>query len=460
MTTRTTNASTRVSRLLSAPLPRRTFLRGVGATLGLPLLEAMQPSLLRPGAPPKAPTRLVYVYVPNGVHMPAWTPEREGRGFALPRILEPLAPLESKFSVLSGLVHDKARANGDGPGDHARAAAVFLTGVQPVKDGAKPQAGVSADQLVAAAVGHETRFRSLELGCELGQDAGECDSGYACAYNFNISWISPTQPAPQEVNPKLLFERLFGEATDAASAARAAERTARGRSLLDYVGEEVKRLRRDLGEADRRTLDQYLDALREMERKLAFAATDSVVLPADTEKPSGIPRQFSEHCRLMYGVLALALRTDLTRVATFMYLKEVSGRTYPEIGVKEGHHSASHHGNNADNHRVLEKVNRLHVSLLAEFLTELDGVAEDGDTLLDHTLVCYGSGISDGDKHNHDDLPVLLAGGGGIARNKPRHGRHERYPNETPMNDLHVALMKRMGVDAKDFGDARGELSI
>ena len=452
--------SARTSRLLGAPLARRTLLRGVGATLGLPLLEAMTPSLLRPGAAPKTPPRLVYVYVPNGVHLPAWTPEREGRGFPLSRTLEPLEKVASKVSVLSGLVHDKARANGDGPGDHARAASVFLTGVQPVKDGAKPQVGISADQVVATAIGHETRFRSLELGCELGQDAGECDSGYACAYNFNLSWKSAAQPAPAEVDPRLLFERLFGDATDAASAARAEERRARGKSLLDFVGDEVKRLRKDLGEGDKKRIEQYLEAVRELERKLSFAAQEGVVLPTNFEKPTGIPREFSAHCRLMYDVLALALQSDLSRVATFMYLKEVSGRTYPEIGVKEGHHSASHHGNNADNHRVLEKINKLHVSLLAEFLEKLDAVEEDGETLLDHTMVCYGSGISDGDKHNHEDLPVLLAGGGGLSRNKVRHARHERYGNETPMNDLHVALMRRMGVDVKEFGDAEGELSI
>ncbi|WP_419186452.1 DUF1552 domain-containing protein [Rohdeia mirabilis] len=453
------NGSRRTPRMLGQALDRRTALHGIGAFLALPLLEAMQPSALRLGPAPKVPPRLVYVYVPNGVHMPAWTPEREGRNFPTSRILEPLGDLKKKVAVLSGLTHDKARANGDGPGDHARAAATWLTGTQAFKDSSVLRCGISADQLAAAEVGHETRFRSLELGCELGQGSGECDSGYACAYNFNISWKSASQPATQEVNPRKLFDRLFGEATSAESAAAAALRRERGKSLLDYVNDEVRRLRKDLGGNDRQKIEEYLEGLREIERKIDFDSGDDLVLPEGSTKPTGIPKRFSDHCRLMYQMLALALRTDQTRVATFMYLKEVSGRTYPEIDVREGHHALSHHGDNADNHRKLEKINTLHVSLLAEFLRDLDSVVEDRDTLLDHTMVCYGSGISDGDKHNHEDLPTLLAGGGELKRGL-KLDRHEQYKKDTPMNDLHLALLDRMGVEPKEFGDAERALSI
>jgi len=451
----------RTPRMLRRTLDRRSALKGLGAFCALPMLDAMRPGPLRTGPKPEAPTRLVYVYVPNGVHLPAWTPERDGRGLSLTPTLEPLRGLEEKVCVISGLTHDKARANGDGPGDHARAAATWLTGTQAFKDPAVLRCGISADQLVANAVGDRTRFRSLELGCEKSQGSGECDSGYACAYNFNISWKSESQPATKEVDPRKLFERLFGDFSSAESAAAAERRRERGKSLLDYLNDEVRKLRRELGRSDRDKIEEYLDGLREIERKLEFTERENgLVLPEGTTKPSGIPGLFSDHCALMYEVLALALKTDQTRVATFMYLKEVSGRTYPEIDVREGHHSLSHHGKNEENYRKLEKINKLHVQLLAGFLADLDGTEEDGDTVLDHTMVCYGSGISDGDKHNHEDLPTLLAGGGKLKKDRIKLNRHLVADNERPMNDLHLALMERMGVEPDDFGDAERALSI
>lgn len=451
----------RTPRMLRPTMDRRSVLQGLGAFCALPLLEAMRPSPLRPGPAPDAPTRLVYVYVPNGVHLPAWRPEREGRGFPLSPTLEPLEPVKNKVLVISGLTHDKARANGDGPGDHARAAATWLTGMQAYKDPAVLRCGTSADQLVANEVGHHTRFRSLELGCERGQGSGECDSGYACAYNFNISWKSESQPTTKEVDPRKLFERVFGDASSASDVAAAERRRERGRSLLDYLNDEVRRLRRELGRSDREKIEEYLDGLREIERKLEFTEKENeLVLPPGVERPTGIPGQFREHCRLMYQVLALALKTDQTRVASFMYLKEVSNRTYPEIGINEGHHSISHHGKNEANYDKLAQINRLHVSLLSEFLRDLDAAEEDGGSVLDHTLVCYGSGISDGDRHNHEDLPVLVAGGGGLKRDRLKLDRHLEVGHDRPMNDLHLALMERMGVEPQTFGDGEKALSI
>ncbi|MEZ5978423.1 MAG: DUF1552 domain-containing protein [Planctomycetota bacterium] len=458
MTNRTNLA--RTSRMLGRPLERRTLLRGLGATLALPLLDAMQPSLLRPGAAPSVPSRLVYVYVPNGVNQDAWWPSREGRNYKPSRTLAALGDLKDKTLVLRGLTHDKARANGDGPGDHARAASTWLTGVQILKGGATVRAAQSADQIVAAEVGGETRFRSLEIGCERGQSNGECDSGYACAYNFHVSWKGDAQPLPQENDPRMLFERIFGDAQSAASASVAAERRERRKSVLDYVGDEIRKLRRDLGAGDRHKIDQFADALREFERKLEFSEGDALVLPDGTQKPTGIPGVFSDHVRLLFEVLALALRADQTRVATFMYAREVSSRTFPEIGVPDAHHALSHHGGNAGTLLKLEKIDALHMQLFGEFLARLDSYEEGSDSVLDHSMIVYGSCISDGDKHNHENLPTLVAGGGELAKDRIKLDRYADVGNETPMNELHIALMKRMGIKLDAFGDADRELSI
>lgn len=434
----------------TAPLSRRTVLRGLGTALALPFLEAMAPARTRP-----RPARLVYLYVPNGVHMPDWTPAAEGTDFALPWILEPLAPFRERLGVLSGLTHDKARPNGDGPGDHARAAAVFLTGVQPLKTDGQVKLARSADQIAAAAVGGATRFRSLELGLERGRDSGQCDSGYACAYSNNISWQSGTAPASKETNPRALFDRLFrGGGADPAVEA---ERRARRRSVLDFVRGDAARLRSRLGARDRAKLDEYESGLRELERRIARAEDECVAEVPDALRPAASPRQYGEHARLLLELLALALELDLTRVATFLYANEGSDRSYEEIGVSEGHHGLSHHGGDAKKQEQIRRINRLHVELTAGFLAKLAAASDGAGDLLETTHVVHGAAIGDGNRHNHDDLPIVVAGGSG--RRVPL-GRHQRFPKETPLCDLHVTLLEELGVRVDALGDARGALEF
>lgn len=435
------------------PIPRRTFLRGCGTALALPLLDAMLPA--RAWAGTAAPQRLAFLFVPNGISMPDWTPKAEGRGFDLPWLLEPLAPVREDLLVLTGLTHDKGRANGDGPGDHARSAAVFLTASQPYKTaGANLRAGVSVDQLVANHVGRATRLPSLEIGCESARQSGQCDSGYACAYSSNISWATPHTPMGKEINPRLVFERLFGTGDGLDEAARA-RRLAERRSILDYVADDAARLRARVGRADRRKLDEYCEGVREIERRIERTESGDE-RPPDFPVPAGVPRAYADHVRLMYDLLALAFRADLTRVSTHMLANEGSNRTYPSIGVRGGHHSLSHHGGDKAKIEAIRKINRFHTEQLAYFLGKLAAIPEGEGRLLDHCTIVYGSGISDGNRHNHDDLPVLIAGrgGGGLMT-----GRHVRYARNTPMANLYLSLLDRMGVKAERFGDSTGKLS-
>jgi hypothetical protein len=436
-----------------AHLPRRTFLRGLGATIALPLLDAMTPAFAKLG--PKPPCRMAFCYVPNGIDMPNWTPGAEGAGFELPHILEPLAPFRDRLLVLSGLTQNNGRALGDGPGDHARAAASFLTGVHPKKTaGADIQAGVSADQVAAAHIGGATRFASLELGCEDGRLVGNCDSGYSCAYSNSISWRTPATPMPPEINPRQAFERLFG--ADAAEDPEARARRRRyNKSILDFVADDTRRLEGSLGPTDRRKMDEYLAGVREIERRIEMAERNSREMAPPMAEPDGIPVDFAEHARLMFDLLAVAFQTDLTRVGTFMLAREGSTRTYREIGISDAHHPLTHHRGNPEMIQKVSRINRYHVEQFAYFLGKLLSIADAGGTLLDHSMIVYGSGLSDGNRHNHNDLPVLLAGGGG-GRLRP--GRHVRYPVETPMTNLYLAMLDRMGVQPEAIGDSNGEL--
>lgn len=433
-------------------LSRRTLLRGAGASLALPWLEAMTPSLARAAATP-APLRLAVLYVPNGVNMVDWTPAAEGAGYELPAALQPLAARREQLLVLTGLTHDKARANGDGPGDHARSAACFLTGCQPFKtDGAKLRAGVSFDQIAAQHVGSQTRLPSLEVGIEPGANAGNCDSGYSCAYSANISWSSASRPMSKTVAPRLVFERLFGDGQGAP--AERAKRLAARQSVLDHVLDDARRLEADLGAGDRRKLDDYLTSVRDVERRLASSEAEP---PADAVKvPRGVPGDYQEHMRLMCDLMALAFRTDATRVCTFMLANEGSNRSYQTIGVPEGHHDLSHHGNDEAKKQKLLEINRFHTSQLAYLLDRLAEQREGDGSLLDHSLVLYGSGISDGNRHNHDDLPVLLAGGGcGTIKS----GRHLRYPQDTPMSNLFLSVLDRFDARIERLGDSTARLN-
>ena len=442
-------------------LSRRAVLRGFGTALALPWLERFAPNPVRaavraPGFNADGePLRLVYLYVPNGVHMPDWTPQTAGRDFTLPWILEPLAGVREHVSVVTGLVHDKARANGDGPGDHARAAAVFLTGVQPLKRDGQVGLGISADQIAAAAIGANTRFRSLELGVDPGGNSGQCDSGYACAYSSNISWQGATTPSDKEINPRLLFDRIFRGGNGDEAATAEAERLRRRSSVLDFVQEDAQRLRARLSNTDRAKVEEYFDGVRELERRMERAAVDRVEEVGDELRPAGTPRDYDEHLRLLRELLVLAIRTDRSRVFTLMFANEGSDRAYRQLQISDGHHSISHHGNEAAKLEQIRKINRLHVEHLAALLQSLAQVPEGAGSLLDHTMLVYGSGISDGNRHNHDELPVLVCGrGGGLAP-----GQHLIAPNGTPMMNLHLDLLDRMGAGTASLGDSTGRFA-
>jgi hypothetical protein len=443
--------------MAQALISRRTVLRGLGAMVALPWLEAMAPLTVLASAPAaaSAPNRLAFLYVPNGVHMPDWKPAADGALSELPATLKPLAPVKDELLVISGLTDDKARPHGDGGGDHARALGSFLTGCQPRKtDGIDIRAGISVDQVAASRVGTQTRLPSLEIGCEPGAMAGNCDSGYSCVYSSTMSWRSATQPLPKEVNPKLVFERLFGAGKDSDRA----KRDARRRSVLDFVREDAGDLRAKLGGNDQRKLDEYFSAVRDIEQRIDRAEKLPPVKVPDGTKPAGVPAKFDEHMRLMCDLLVLAFQTDVTRVATFVLCNEGSNRPYGFIGVPEGHHDLSHHGNDPKKQAKISKINTFHVTQFAHLLTRLKGIKEGDGTLLDHCMIAYGSGNSDGNRHNHDDLPILVAGrGNGTLKT----GRHLRLPREkdTPLNNLWLSLLDRMSVKVDNLGDATGRLS-
>ena len=441
---------------------RRTLLRGVGAAIALPALDAMMPALARAGSAASkiSPTRLVFVYVPNGIDMRNWTPAAEGRAFSLPKILSPLEAVQDDVMVLSGLMDHGGEALGDGPGDHARASASFLTGVHPRKTaGADVQAGISVDQLAAQKIGSATRLASLELGCEDGHLAGNCDSGYSCAYVNSISWRTPTVANPPEVNPRAVFERLFGSDENAGDPQARLRITRYQRSILDLVADDTRRLEGGLGRTDRRKLDEYFTAIREVERQVEMTekqiASNAEAAPS-LAKPDGIPIEFAEHSRLMFDLLTIALQTDTTRISTFMLAREGSNRSYREIGVSEGHHGLSHHRNDPALMDKVAAINHHHMMQFAYFLGKLKKTSEGEGSLLDNTIVLYGSGISDGNKHNHDDLPVLLAGGTRAFKT----GRHVSYQNGAPITNLYLTMLDAAGVATEHFGDSQGRLQF
>jgi hypothetical protein len=419
--------------------------------MALPYLEAMRPARAF-AANAAAPNRLLFVFFPNGAIMPQWTPEKIGADFDLPATLQPLEPVKSKVSVLSGLMQDNARAKGDGAGDHARSAAAFLTGAHPVKtSGADIRVGMSVDQVAAEKIGHLTRLPSLEVGLEAGRNAGQCDSGYSCAYSNNISWKSPTTPMSKEINPRLVFQRLFG---DRQAAAERARRDRLRQSVLDLVADDAARLQKQLGSTDRRKLDEYFTSVREIETRIERSLQSERQLPAPSlPEPSGVPKDLDEHVRLMYDLLLIAFQTDSTRVATYMLANEGSNRSYPMVGVNDGHHHLSHHQNKQDWIDQLAKIDHYLLSRFAEFLQKLDQTPDGDGTLLDHSLIVYGSAIADGNRHSHHDLPILLAGRGGGTVSS---GRHIVYPKETPLNNLFLSLLDRMNVNVDSLGDSTG----
>jgi hypothetical protein len=437
-------------------ISRRTILKGVGAAIALPWLESMGP--LSAWATDPAPTgnlvpnRMAFVYVPNGVHMPDWRPATEGALTTLPRTLEPLSEVRDSLTVLTGLTADKARPNGDGPGDHARAMAAFLTGAQPRKtDGADIRAGLSVDQAAAARIGERTRLPSLEIGCDPSAMAGNCDSGYSCVYSSTISWRSATTPVPKLNNPRLVFDRLFGNGATADRARRERDR----RSVLDFVREEARTLDRHLSGSDHQRLDEYFASIRDIEQRIERAARLPEPPRPDMPQPQGIPQNYRDHLRILCDLLVLAFQADITRVSTFVFANEGSNKPYSLIGVSEGHHDLSHHGNDAAKQAKIARINRFHIEQYAYLLGKLRSIREGDGTLLDHCMVAYGSGNSDGNRHNHDDLPILVAGKGcGTIRA----GRHLRYAPNTPLNNLWLSMLDRMECNVASLGDSTGRL--
>jgi hypothetical protein len=450
------------------PISRRTVLRGIGATMALPLLEAMTPArgLARAAATATAssgapPVRMAAIFMPNGVHYADWEPVGVGRNFKLSPTLAALEKVRDDVLVVSNLCLDNARAKGDGAGDHARSAAAFLTGAHPFKTGgSNVKVGVSLDQMIAREIGHLTRLPSLELGLDHGGTAGDCDSGYACAYVNNISWSSDTTPAPKESNPAAVFDRLFGTSTErSGNSEEISRRAAARKSVLDFVADDARSLSRQLGAGDRAKLDEYSTSVREVEKRIEAARRLNQEHPADPhgeQRPTGIPADVVEHIRLMWDLLALAFQTDSTRVATFMIGRDGSERRYAHLGIKDGHHALSHHEN--DDHKIeqIRKIDQFHVEQYARFIEKLRGIKEGDGTLLDNCMILCGAGIADGNRHNHDALPILLAGKGG-GRITP--GRRLNYDRNTPLCNLYLAMLDGMGVNAPRFGDSSTPLA-
>lgn len=434
-------------------LHRRTFLRGMGASIALPVLDAMTPAFAAPDRVAPPPCRLMFVYAPTGVIPKYWFPEKTGADFDFPRTVKPLEKFREDVLFVSNLAHHNSLALGDGPGDHARAAATYLTGMHIKKtEGADLRDGISADQIAARKFAAETRFASLELTCEDSRQAGACDS-YSCAYQ-NMSWKSETQPLPPEMNPRQVFERLFGDLDVTADpAARARQKTYR-QSILDITLHDTERLEKNLGATDKRKLDEYLTSIREVEMRIQRAEKDAP-LPPGVEKPSGIPTTFAEHAQLMFSLVTLAFQADLTRVATFMLAREGGVRTYPEIGVPEAHHSCSHHKGDPVLIEKVAKVSDYHAQQFAGFVEKLKAVKEGDGTLLDHSAITYGAALGDPNIHDHIHLPTLIAG---HANGKIKGGRHVMYPVGTPMSNLHLSLLDLAGAPWEKLGDATGKL--
>jgi hypothetical protein len=424
-------------------LSRRTLLRALGASISLPLLDAMTPV--------SVPARLAFIYVPNGIIMDEWTPSTGGLNFELPRILAPLAPHRENVSVLSGLTQNAGRALGDGPGDHARASASYLTGVHPKKtNGPGIRAGVSVDQIAASHIGATTKLPSLELACEDGRLVGNCDSGYSCAYSNTLSWRTPSNPLPPEVNPRVIFERLFGSLDE--NPADRLQRLHDETSILDYVLDDARRLTARLGSSDNRKIDEYLSAVREIERRIQIAERDDRETPPSFQKPNGVPADYGDYAKLMSDLLVAAFQSGSTRVATFMLGREGSLRAYREIGISDAHHPLTHHSGDPALIEKVVRINTYHVEQFAYLLGKLKSTPDGDGSLLDHSQIVYGSGLSDGNRHQHNNLPILVAGQSG--------GRHVTYPPETPMNNLHLALLDRVGVHIDSLGDSSGELNV
>ena len=436
-------------------LSRRTLLRGIGATLALPLLDAMVPALTAAGKTAAAPVRRLGVfYVPNGMSMPYWFPKSVGPMSELPATLRSLNDLKDRVLLMGGLADEPANLV-KGGGDHARSAGTFLTGV-PFKftAGADVFGSVSMDQIAARETEKETQLASLELGIESNAMIGSCDGGSSCAYTNTIAWRNPTTPLPIENDPRAVFERLFGTSGSTDRSAQLA-RLKRDRSILDFVGSEAASLGKVIGQRDKIKLTEYLDSVRDIERRIQMAEGQNRELPV-VDQPTGVPSDYAEHARLMMDLLLLAYQTDMTRISTFMLAREVSAHSYPEIGVSDSHHPLSHHQDEAAKLERLHKINEYHFRQFAYLVTKMTALPEGDGNMLDHTLFLYGTGISDSNTHFHDDLPIALVGGKAMGL---KGGRYARQAKGTPLSNLHLTVLHQMGVEADKFGESTGTLT-
>jgi Protein of unknown function (DUF1552) len=431
-------------------LPRRTFLRGVGATLALPLLDAMVPSLTALTRTAAEPVRRVgFIYIPMGCDITRWTPlATDGTLKMLSPTLQPLEPFVDHLTVVSNMELKNAY-----PGTHATSNAAFLSAAKAKwTESTDYYLGTTADQIAAQHIGRETVLPSLELSMDLLQTVGQCDNGYACVYQNNLSWSSPTTPLPSEAHPRIVFERLFGEGGSPTDRRAALKRRA---SLLDWVRDDISRLQNTLGAEDRRRVDQYLDSIREVERRIQKAENaDADQLP-DLDRPVGVPASYADHAKLMFDLQALAMQGDVTRVITFQLARETSTRTYPEIGVPDPHHPLTHHGNNPEKIARMAKINAFHVSLFGYYLDRLKSTPDGDGTLLDHSIVLYGSGMGNPNVHDHVNLPIIVAGGGA---GRMKGGRYITYAEPTPLANLHLTLLEKVGVRLDKFADSEGKI--
>ena len=449
-------------------LTRRTLLRGLGTAMALPWLEAMVPASplianVTRRVVAKPPVRMGFLYVPNGMHMPDWKPalrDRSKGGFEVPKILQPIAEFQDQMTMFSGLSLDGANAHGDGGGDHARSVASFLTGAHPRKtNGNNIQNGVSIDQVAARKIGHHTRLASLELGTEASAQAGRCDSGYSCLYTSNISWRTDTAPLSKEIDPRAVFNRLFGDGDSGESQQSQSYRERRRKSILDFVNEEAKTLQSKLGADDRRKLDEYLYAVRDIESRLdrveKLGAVEQGV--PDFPRPAGVPAEYGEHVKLLFDMMVLAFQTDSTRVISMMYANAGSNRPYKNLGITAGHHNLSHHGGSHPKQKQISEINTYHATLLNHLLTRLAAIKEGNGTLLDNCMLIYGSGIADGNSHAHKDLPVVMFGRGG---GKVKPGRYIRSRVGTPLTNLYCSMLERAGAKVDSFSDSNGRIDL
>ncbi len=441
-------------------LSRRAALRGLGATIALPFLDAMYPTFAAQAVKKSlSATRMAFLYVPNGIVMDYWTPAGELGATplaTLPRISGALTPYKNDLMFLSGLTSNGGRALGDGPGDHGRAGAAYLTGVHPKKTYGKDiKTGISMDQIAARQLEGKTQFASLELGCEEGIQGGNCDNGYSCAYSNSLSWRTENTPNPPEIRPRAIFERMFGEVSDEKDPARRKRLESYQKSILDFVLDDAEGLKHTLGGADRRKLDEYLFAIRDIEKRIQRVEKDNEFNVSVAAPTASIPTDFAEHSRLIMDLLALAFQTDQTRIITVLMGIEQSPRNYPEIGITEGHHGLTHHQGDKEKIEKVAQINEFHIKQFTYLLDKLKATPDGDGTLLDHSMIVYGSALADGNAHQHNNLPTVLAGRGNGSLHP---GRHVRYADETPMANLYMSMLDRMGVPVEQIGDSTGRL--